>query len=102
MTDPVSQVRRFRRRNRGKHQHSQRVTTITRTVTRNNNPALPDPPPEVTETVEVEPLAEEEDAMNPAFAATGGFVAGVLASLVAGLLVLLIERTINKRNRDGK
>jgi len=38
--------------------------------------------------------------MTSALAATGGFVAGVLASLVAGLIVLLIEKTINGRKGE--
>ena len=34
---------------------------------------------------------------TPAF--TGGFVAGVLASLIAGLIVLAIEWTINRKDK---
>ena len=40
--------------------------------------------------------------MTTALAATGGFVAGVLASLVAGLIVLLIEKTINRKDDDNE
>jgi len=47
----------------------------------------------------------EGELVSPGFlwapAFTGGFALGVAASLVAGLIVLAIERTINDR-KDGK
>ena len=33
---------------------------------------------------------------------TGGFLAGVLASLVAGLIVLAIERALRDRDHDDE
>ena len=87
--------RLWRRGDRRSHRH----VTVTRTVTREH--VTPTPPP---------PVVEEEPDMSvelvspgllwaPAF--TGGFALGVAASLVAGLIVLAIEKTINDR-KDGK
>lgn len=38
--------------------------------------------------------------MSTALAASGGFVAGVLASLIAGLIVLGIERATRRKRDD--
>ena len=92
-----SPVRRWWRRNRRRDQRTHRNVVITRTVTREQvTPVPPVAEPDEEEVVDMPGELVLPGVLNtPAF--TGGFVAGVLASLVAGLIVLAIERTINNR-----
>lgn len=88
MSGPFRVVAKLRRRDPGT---ASRTTTITRTVHRETRPRDEAEAPLVVEEV-LEEQKKEVPTVNTAFAATGGFVAGVLASLLAGILMLLLER----------
>jgi len=100
--NPWRWLLKLQRRQRRTH----RTVTITRTVSRDEFPMLHEPadPGEPViveqETVETDEPPTEEAAVDTALAVSGGFVAGVLASLVAGLIVLAIERAMHRKDDD--